>query len=185
MDDKDTPTTSAPGSVTVKGTTYLVDQFTTGSVFAVYDWAMERARKEYNPFKETMDAIAGLGVPPEQQTALLLQAQRVKQVGEVPEELITRVLRSREGAAFALWVLTRKYHPDVTLEQLTAYIDESNRIDVYVEIDRASGANAINAAMLRAGFFRPASPDDGTGSLPTAPTQSQQDSTETSLPSKE
>ena len=158
---------SGPGTVTVKDKTYLVEKTTTAQVFAMYEWGFQRARTQYNPFRELVEALAGLPVTPEQMAPLLTQAHQVKAAGEIPGELVTRCLRSTDGVAFQLWITTRKHHPDVTLEQLTAAIDESNRLDVYVQLDVATGANIVNKAMISAGFFPPPSPAANTGSSAT------------------
>ena len=153
---------SAPGSVTVNGTTYLVEKQTTATVFTLYEWGLETARKQYNPFREVAESLkeletAGLAVSPEDKTALLTQAHRVKVSGEVPGDLITKCLRSREGVAFQLWVLTRKHHPELTCEECKGMVTEDNRLDVYVQLDVASGANIVNKAVTSAGFFLQAS----------------------------
>lgn len=159
---------SPPGTVTVAGTTYLVEKFNTAQVFALYEWGVEQAKKLYNPFKEVCDSLAGLPVTPEQTSQLLMQAHQVKMSGEVPGDLVTKCLRSKEGVAFCLWILTRKHHAELTLEQCNAKITDENRIDVYVQMDQASGANIVNKAVTSAGFFPPASGPANTGSSATA-----------------
>jgi hypothetical protein len=151
---------SAPGSISVNGKTFLVDKHTRATAFSVYEWGSERARKLYNPFMEVAQALkelesAGLSVSEGQKSELLMQAHRVKVSGEVPGDDITRVMRSKEGVAFQLWVLTRKQHPEQTYEGCLGLITDDNRLDVYVDLDIASGANVINKAMIDAGFIQP------------------------------
>jgi hypothetical protein len=164
---------SAPGTVTVGDKTYLVDKFTTATVFSVYEWGTEAAHRAYNPFREVAEALkdletAGLAPAPEDRTALLAQAHRVKVAGEVPGDLITKCLRGREGVAFTLWVLTRNHHPELTYESCKGLITDDNRLDVYVQLDVASGANIVNKAVMSAGFFPQALPVANPGSSPTA-----------------
>ena len=154
---------SAPGTVNLGNQTYLVDKFTTASVFAVYEWGTEQAKKTYNPFKEVCDALEGLSVTPEQKAQLLGQAHQVKVAGEVPADQITKCLRSKEGVAFQLWILTRKHHPELTFEACKAAITDDNRLDVYVQLDVASGANIVNKAVIESGFFPQASLAKTTG----------------------
>ena len=153
----------APGTVEVKGKTYLVDKTNTAQIFAFYEWALKVARKTYNPFRDVCDSLQGLPVSEEQKHALLLQAHSVKFSGDVPNSALTDALRSCAGVAFQFWILTRKHHPELTLEAANGMIDENNRIDVYADLDEASGANTINKALISAGFFPPAPPDSKAG----------------------
>lgn len=155
---------SAPGTVTVDGRTYMVDKSTTAQIFSIYEWAVEQAAKMYNPFRDVTDALAGLPVTPEQTAALLTQAHQVKLAGEVPGNLITKCLRSNEGVAFQLWISARSNHADLTLEACNTLISDKNRVDIYVQLDKATGANILNKAMAEAGFTQPARPAENTGS---------------------
>ena len=160
---------SAPAPVTIGDRTFLVDPFTTATVFSVYEWGMDAAHKAYSPFREVAESLRdlekeGLAVSADDKSSLLMQAHRVKIAGEVPGDLITKCLRSRDGVAFTLWTLTRAHHPELTLEAATGLITEANRIDVYVQLDKASGANIVNKAVLAAGFTPPASPTASAGS---------------------
>ena len=153
----------APSPITVKGRVFLIEKSTTAQVFSIYEWALERAGREYNPFREVCDALKGLSITDDQKASLLMQAHRVKMAGEVPGDALTKCLRSKDGVAFQLWMLTRKHHADVTLEECGSLIDDTNRVDTYVAIDAASGANVVNKAMISAGFFPPP-PAPSTGS---------------------
>lgn len=158
---------SAPSPITIKDRTFLIEKTSTSQVFSIYEWAIERAIKGYNPFKEVCAALDGLPITDFQKSELLMQAHRVKMSGEVPSDSITKALRSKEGIAFQLWILARKQQPGLTLEDCGTLIDEDNRIDVYVALDEASGANIINKSLISAGFFPPAPPLN-TGSLDIA-----------------
>jgi hypothetical protein len=154
---------NAPRTIVLDGHTWLIERHTTASVFAVYEWAVERARA-WNPFREVLDALAGLPVTPEQTQALLVQAARIKAAGEVPADQVTRCLRTREGVAFQFWILARGECPSLTYERALSMITDENRIDAYVKLDEASGANQLNKAMISAGFFPPASAGERAGS---------------------
>ena len=96
---------SAPGTVNVNGTTYLVEKQTTATVFAQYEWGMETARKVYNPFREVAEALkdletSGLAVSADDKTALLTQAHRVKVAGEVPGEQVRHPRTEIPGRAY-------------------------------------------------------------------------------------
>lgn len=154
---------AAPAPITVKDRTFLVEKSNTVQVFTIYEWAVEQAAKGYNPFRDVCDSVKDLPITEFQKSELLAQAHRVKMSGEVPGDALTKCLRSKEGVAFQLFVLTRKNHAETTLEECNSLIDDSNRVDAYVAIDKASGANVINRAMISAGFFLP-EPGPNTGS---------------------
>ena len=121
--------------------------------------------------------MKGLDFPDGYCQAALLEASKMKLSGEVPGELITRILRSAEGVAFQLWALTRTHHADLRLVDCRQFVTDDNRIDVYVELDRASGANLVVKAVAGAGFFPPDSSQESTGSSATAAQDSMAGST--------
>ena len=167
---------SAPGTITLGGKTYLVAKPSERDVFAIFHQARKEAKKAYNPFREVNEALDGLEVPIESRTALLLQAHRVKISGEVPGDAATEWLTSPPGAAFYAWVLLRKQHPEVSLEAVRQTITDENCLDVFMELDEASGADMIHQAMEDSDFFRQRSPTF-TGSSNIAPAVSEPGST--------
>lgn len=163
MPENETALAGAPGTVDIGGTVFLLDKLTTATVFALYEWGSEQARKLYNPYREVCEALDGLAVDPADKTRLLVQAQSVQASGEIPGDLITKCLRSREGVAFYLWVLTRRYHPTLTYAAAVELVTPENRLDLYCQLDAASGANVVNKAVMSAGFFPPASREENHG----------------------
>ena len=172
MSDAETNTAivSPPTLVRVKGQEFLCEKATTSMLFEIYDYAVVEARKRYNPFKEVCDSLAGLDVTPEQKESLLRQAHQVKLSGEVPPEDVTAFMKTAAGLAYQLWVLSRKNHPERTLTSIEGLIDDRDRIDLYVQLDAALGANLVAKLMKRSGF-QPALPPASTGSSPTAAVQ--------------
>ena len=170
---------SGPGTVTIGERTILVDKITSATVFSVYEWGSKRARKLYNPFREVTEALNGLPIDASDRTRLLQQAGTVKVSGDLPGDLITECVRSVEGVAFQLFLFSRTHHPELTCEECGRLVTEENRIDVYVQIDEATGANIVNKALLQAGFTVPASQDASAGKSPTAAAHSEQASTAT------
>lgn len=144
---------SAPGTIQLCGETYLVAKPTERDVFAVFFHAKKEAQKLFNPFTEVMDSIKGLVVSEDQKTALLLQAHRVQLSREVPEDAITNYLTSPAGCAFYAWMLIRKEHPNIKLEDLRKEINEDNVLSVFSDLDVASGADLIHKAFEGTGFF--------------------------------
>jgi hypothetical protein len=166
--EKSSALAGGPGTLQIGDTCFLIDHYTTALVFTVFEWAMEKARKSFNPVRETLDMLAGVdSVDPAAVKEMLVAAAAVKRSGELPGELITRCLRSREGVAMQLWALTRTHHADLSHEDCQRLVTEENRIDVYVGLDQASGANIILKAVVDSGFFPPASSPGSTGLSPT------------------
>ena len=147
-------TISAPGTIKLGNTTYLVAKPSEKDVFAVFFHAKKEAKKLFNPIQEVTDALRGLPVSEQQKTELLLQAHRVKVSGEEPEDASTAYLTSPRGAAFYAWMLIRKEHPGVTLEEIQGLITEDNVVSVFADLDEASGAHLIHKAFEGIDFFR-------------------------------
>jgi len=154
----------SPAAITVSGETLLIDQYTTATVFAVYEWGLEQARAAWNPVGEIMAAMNGFDHAGRLCELAVAEAAKRKLDGEVPGELVTRCLRSKAGVAFQLFVLTRKHHPGLTYARCCELLTEENRIDVYCDLDRASGANLVTKAVADSGFFPPASTEATIGS---------------------
>ena len=167
-----------PGTATIAGKTFLVDHYTNSLLFTVYEWAAEEARKRFNPIRELAEAMKGLDFPDGYCQAAFLDAAKLKISGDIPGELITRMLRTAEGVAFQLGRLTRTHHREMTLVDCRELVGEENRIDAYVELDRASGANIVVKVVAASGFFQPASSPANIGSSATAAADSTQSSTE-------
>lgn len=142
------------GTIVLNGQTWLVSKPTERDVFTVFSYAKKQAKKLYHPLKQVTDALAGLDVPIEAKTALYLQAGRVHSNGEVPEESISEYLTSAAGAAFYFWILARKNHPELKLEEAQQWITEENSIAVFAELDEASGVNMIHKSFEQTDFFQ-------------------------------
>jgi hypothetical protein len=145
---------SAQGTIILGGKTYLVSRPTEKDIFAVFSNAKKQAKKLYNPFKHVLDAIAGLEIPQETKNALLMQAGKVSSSGEIPEESISEYLTSPAGAAFFAFILIRKNHPEITLEEIQKHITEENHVVIFAELDEASGVNLIHKAFEDSSFFQ-------------------------------
>ena len=147
---------TAPGSIEIGGRTLLVSCPTEKDIFAVLQYARKQVKRSYNPIKEAQEALAGIpGVTAEQQTAILLQAWKVKAAGEIPEDAVNDYITGKDGCAFYGWILTRKSHPEVTAEQWRAWVTDDNSIQVYADLDEASGVNLIKGSMADNPFFHP------------------------------
>ena len=144
---------SPPGTIDLGGKTYLVSKPMEKDVFAVAMYAKKLAKRKYNPIRETLDALQGLTASEEAKTAVILQAHRVQSSGEVPADAISDELMGPKGCAFYAWILIRKNHPEVTLEQLQALITEDNAVVVFADLDEASGAKMIHRGFEDSGFF--------------------------------
>lgn len=154
---------SPPKLVRLGAQEYIVSKATPAQLFEIYDYAVTEARKLYNPFREVCSALDGLPVSEEQKTALLMRAHAVKLAGEVPPEDVSAFLKTPKGLAYYLWVLARGNHPGLQLEGIEEAIDDANRIDLFVQLDEASGANLVMKVMSAAGFFPQASAAESTG----------------------
>lgn len=143
------------GTIKLADKTLLVSKPTEKDIFSIFQNAKKQSKRLYNPFKETVDALAGLGISDEQMTAILLQSARVKNSGEVPIEVITDYLTSADGCAFYAFILIRKNHPDITLEELKKCINDDNCVMIYAELDEASGVNLIHKSIGESDFFPP------------------------------
>jgi len=138
---------SPPSTISLGGTTYLISAPTEKEVFAVLQYAKKHAARHYNPIRDTMDAIKDLACTEEQRTALIMQAQRVQLSKEIPSDIVSEFVMSPKGCAFYFWVLARKQHPALTLEQSEALINEDNSVLVWADLDEASGVNMIHSTM--------------------------------------
>lgn len=144
---------SAPGTINLGDTTYLIAKPTESDTFAVFQYARKQAAKHYNPIREAMEAIKDLDCTEAQRTAILLQAHRVQASREVPSEVISDFLMSARGAAFFFWILARKNHAELTLEKAEKLITEDNATSVFAELDEASGVRMIHRGFEAAGSF--------------------------------
>lgn len=144
---------SAPGTIQLGGKLYLCAKPTERDVFSVFFYAKKEAKKLFNPFREVIDSLSDLPVTEDQKKELLLQAGRVKSSGEVPYDAISNYLTSPSGAAFYAYVLLRKEQPEVKLEELRKLITEENVLDIFADLDEASGANLIHKTFSDTPFF--------------------------------
>lgn len=164
MENSNEAIVSPPGTIELGGKTYLVSKPTEKDIFSVAMYAKKLAKRKYNPIRETLDALAGLQASEEAKTAVILQAHRVQSSGEIPADAISEELMGAKGCAFYAWVLIRKNHPEVTLEQLQDLINEDNSIMVFADLDEVSGAKMIHRGFEDSGFFPQPSLKGVTGS---------------------
>ena len=155
---------SAPGTINLGGRTLLISKWTPADLYAAQDYARQAVRKSYNPFQEVAAAIDGLDLKEELRAQLYLQAHRVKVSGQIPDEAVDDFLKTCEGLAFQIFLLTRRNEPGLALESIRAWIGEGNRVDVFCALDEASGANLIARATADHPFFQSASSPAKAGS---------------------
>jgi hypothetical protein len=144
---------SPQGTIKLGDTTYLVSKPTEKDIFCIYSYAKKQAKKLYNPIKKVLDTINGLEVSKDIIEKLILQAGRVSQSEEVPDEAITDFLISPAGASFYTFILCRKNHPEIKLEDIEKLITEANSVTIFAELDEASGVKLIHKALEDSDFF--------------------------------
>jgi hypothetical protein len=139
-DGENEAATGAPGTVELSGQTYLVGQ-PTDQDFATLRNHLRKSLQ--NPFQAIAEDLKYL--PPEYRAVAIEAATKLKAGGgvELTEAYIRERLMEPAGAAFLTWLLIRKNHPDVTLEQLRTHFTEATTQDILAKLYEASGLGVV------------------------------------------
>ena len=130
----------APGVLTLGGTDYLVAPATDKTGILVRNYVKSKLK---TPIQAIADAVQGL---PAALRAEVLRAAVAQQAGgsEVTEEGSREILLSVDGCRFLAWVhLKPPTNPELTRKQLDALVTEDNYLDVFPELDRATGMSQL------------------------------------------
>jgi hypothetical protein len=126
----------APGVLPLGGTDYLVAPATDKTGILVRNWVKGRLK---TPVQAVAEAVKHL---PPAVRAEAMRAAVAQQAGgsEVTEEAAREILLSLDGCRFLAWThLKPPTNPGLTREQLDALITEDNYLDVFADLDRATG----------------------------------------------
>lgn len=130
----------APGVLTLGGTEYLVAPATDKTGILVRNYIKQKLR---TPIQAVADSIKDL---PAKLRAEVLKAAVAQQAGgsEVTEEAARDILLSVDGCRFLAWVhLKPPTNPGLDRKQLDTLITDDNYLDVFPELDRATGMIAL------------------------------------------
>lgn len=136
---------SGPGTIELGGKTYLVSKPTDSDIASIGDYVRKQAKKIYNPVKSLLEDLKDL--PKDLQEVALKEAIRLKNDGEPPEQLLVDIMTSPLGARFLAYMLIRKNHPEVTLKDFETLITDDNCMEVYVDLDHASGMDKVKKGL--------------------------------------
>ncbi len=158
--DRNEAVTGAPGTIDLGGQTYLVAQPTDE------DFATLRSHlkaKLDSPLKAIADDLKYLA--PADRAEAIKAAVALKTGGgaELTPQYVQEQLMQPPGAAFLAWLLVRRNHPDVKLDDVKAAVTGDNVLAVLADLKRASGMEA--AAGGKVGGATGSAPGAG----PTAP----------------
>lgn len=141
----------APGIVTLEGREYLVSPVTDATLVAVRNWARTQNRK--SPQQLMLEALARL--PPDQAKAIaalppVLRADAFKAIfpemapDELTEEEAQGLVVSLAGCRFIAWLHCKPpLNPDLSREKLEALITEDNYLDVFMQLNEATGLSKM------------------------------------------
>lgn len=135
----------APGTLRLNGRTFLVGQATHADLMAV----RRRLKKAIKPPLEMYGRLASDPhfelLPEDVRRELAREAAQLTMRGEVAlsAEMAMELLTEPEHCRFLAWVLLRKCHPDLRLDELTPLVTEDNAAAVCVELARESGLEAL------------------------------------------
>lgn len=130
----------AQGTITVAGTTYVVNPVTEQAFATLSKWMRKR-------LADPLAAIAGslAGLPKHLQEIAVREAVQLKAGGgvDMTSAYIQQQLFEPEPCAFLLWTLIRGNHPTVTLEGLTAAVTTAGAEQVLADLYEAAGLSAL------------------------------------------
>ena len=86
------------------------------------NWILEHRQSPLDIAKTKLD-----GLTPEQQNALLAEALRMEATlpNSITEDEYAAMLDTREGAAMTFWLMLRKNHPEVQLEDVESIVEQA------------------------------------------------------------
>ena len=155
MDSKtaDEMAAGGPGIVTLGGTDYLCAPVTDAKLVAVRQWTKKRRAK--SPQQMMLEALAALPADKAKAIAALPPALRDSALKaifpEMPPDALTEeeaqeAIVSVEGCRFVAWLhLQPPMNPGLKREALDALITEDNFLDVYLQLNEATGLNKLAA----------------------------------------
>lgn len=86
-------------------------------------------------------------IDPKYHEAVLKAAAAVQSGGAtITSEAATKVLTSAEGCRFLFWLCARPNHPDLTTAALAELITDDNAVEVFREVDDATGMSRVGKA---------------------------------------
>lgn len=134
--------TGGPGTLTLGGTTYLVGQPTEKDMGAIAAFLKQHAKSPVAALQDDPDFKL---LPEDEQRQKLLEAARQKFDQNLPYAgpSILDALTSLHGVRFMAWILIRKAHPEVALEEISCHVTDDNRVAISVQLDIASGMAAL------------------------------------------
>lgn len=151
--DRATSTAAANGSILLGGKVYLVGQPTEQDAMTVAVFLRKRAKSKAMRLQDDPEFQL---LPEDERRRLVLAAATEKFKDDIPFDAyaVMDLLASAEGTRFLAFVLLRKNHPEITYESLATLITEENAFGVYLELNAASGMEALGNLVGRAGSVR-------------------------------
>lgn len=145
---------AAPGTIELDGTTYLVSSPTDSDIFMLMQYVTKIAKKSYKPVSEAALMLKGLtDISQTARDEIMLTAYKAGNSQEIPAERINEVMMSPVGCRFFAFILLKKNQPELKLEDLTKLITEDNWIEIFSELDEASGLRFIHKGLESSGFL--------------------------------
>lgn len=134
--------TSAPGTITIKDQTLLVNQPTRADFVTLAKhlkslWKQQHTSILQDTVKELKD------IPAEYHKDILGAAVQYKQTAEPTQENLNDMLLGLPGTRFWVWHLCRPNHPELPLSQFETLIDESNHATVLSDLFEATDMSKI------------------------------------------
>jgi hypothetical protein len=127
----------AAGTIELGGHTFLVGQPTDADTRTI---AMFVAKRLKDPLAALVNHPAWDRLSESQRDRLFdATLQKGADAAELTRESAFSILSSLEGCRFLAWLLIRKKHRDITLEQLGQWIVAENCEAVFIQLDEASG----------------------------------------------
>lgn len=129
-----------PGVVTLDGVSYFAAPATEKTFFAVRSYVKSQ-------LKTPLAAVAAVfkDLPPAMRAEAIKEAVAQQPGGsEVTAEASTEILVSLSGCRFLAWLhMKPPLNPDLTRAKLDALITEDNYLDVFLQLDEATGVTKL------------------------------------------
>lgn len=149
MTDKEKNTEAAAPSrpITLGGHVYLVDPPTVSQNKSIIFFIQRRIAKRATPLSRLANDPAFKLLPLQAQVEAAREASKAQVgVGETPTidgAAILAELMEPETLAFVVWLLSRRNHPDLRMEEIAPHITEANAVQVFAELNEASGMASL------------------------------------------
>lgn len=154
MSDIDNRLVAVPGVMELGGRDYLVSPPSDGDIFMLMQYVTKVAKKAYSPVKEAVEMCKGLDISKEAKDTIILEAYRSGNSKEVPAERINEVMMSPIGCRFFAFLLCKKEQSEIKMDHFKEIITEDNWVEVFSQLDTASGMDFIHSGIEASGFFR-------------------------------